>query len=228
LSLFQRLQRETASDRDAFVAIPLIQHTVAHGASKDLYLAYLVQAYHHVKHTCGLLALAASRCRPDDRAYQDALFDYIEEERGHDLWILEDIAALGGDIAAVRGAEAGLACKLMVAYAYYGIDHVSPYSLLGMVHVLEGMSVLLARKAAAAIGRSLDVAPDQNGFKYLTSHGALDEEHVEFFEKVVNRIEKPAAQKAVIDTARVMYRLFGDIFRDLGNGHDGTKHEARG
>jgi len=47
-------------------------------------------------------ALAAARCGPEDHLYQSALFEYIEEERGHELWILADIHALGGDPEQVR------------------------------------------------------------------------------------------------------------------------------
>ena len=43
---------------------------------------------------------------PADRAWlRDAVADYIEEERGHDQWILDDIAAAGGDAQAVRNGR---------------------------------------------------------------------------------------------------------------------------
>ena len=134
---FERLKAETESDRKAFAAIPLIGETIANGVSKDVYLAFLGQAYHHVKHTCNLLALAASRCGDGDRAYQNALFEYIAEEKGHELWILDDIAALGGDAEAVARGQPDAPCAAMIGYVYYAIEHISPYCLLGMVHVLE-------------------------------------------------------------------------------------------
>ena len=110
------------------------------------------------------------------------------------------------------------AVRVMVGYAYHVIERVSPYALLGMVHVLEGMSVALAQRAAASIGQSFSQSSgDQGGqgFSYLNSHGALDQEHVAFFERLVNGIDDPAQQRAIIDTARIMYRLFGDVFHAL-------------
>ena len=153
MSFYDRLIAETQKERIAFTTIPLIREAVRSGASRELYLDFLIQAYHHVKHTFPLLAFAASRTK--DEAYQDALVEYMEEERGHEKWILNDIAAMSGDAAAVRDGAPGIACQVMVGYTYYAIEWVSPYAMLGSVHVLEGMSTLLADKAADAIQRSL-------------------------------------------------------------------------
>ena len=62
---------------------------------------------------------------------------------------------MGGDARAVSDGEPGIACQVMVGYTYYAIEWISPYAMLGSVHVLEGMSTLLADKAADAIQRSL-------------------------------------------------------------------------
>ena len=153
MSFYDRLMSETAKDREAFLAIPIVQHAIRHGASRSLYIDFLTEAYHHVKHTFPLLALAASRTT--DERYQDALVEYMEEERGHEKWILDDIRTVGGDPDVVRTGTAGMPCQIMVGYAYYAIEHVSPYAFLGSVHVLEGISVLLADKLADAMKNSL-------------------------------------------------------------------------
>lgn len=215
---YERLLRETATQRREFLEIPVIRRAVASGVSRELYVAFLEQAYHHVKHTCPLLETAASRCDADTWLHQ-ALRHYVAEEKGHDEWILGDVAAMGGDAEAVRNGTGRPPCRAMVAHAYEAIASRGPAALLGMVHVLEGMSVLLAEQAAASIRRSL--APsgphrgDAAGFRYLTSHGALDVEHVAFFRSLVDRLDDPETEQAVIDTAKAVYRLYGDIFRDL-------------
>lgn len=213
MSFYERLNRETAAAREQFLAIPLVRNAPRQGGPRSLYIAFLTEAYHHVKHTFPLLALAASRT--SDERYQDALVEYMEEERGHEKWILDDIRAMGGDAEAVRTGQPGPACRVMVAFAYYAIEHVSPYAMLGSVHVLEGMSVLLADQLAATLAQSFGAA-DGAGFSYLTSHGSLDQEHVAFFRKVVDGITDPVVQDIVIDHSRLFYRLYGDIFRDLG------------
>lgn len=219
MTFHDRLLGETRSERDRFLAIPVLAHVAENGVPRHVYLAFLAQAYHHVKHTCPLLEHALARCTPDDDTYRDGLLDYIEEETGHDRWILNDIAALGGDPSAVRDGTPGVACRAMLGYAAYAIDHVSPYALLGMVHVLEGTSARIASRAAEGIARSLDM-PTTEGFSYLTSHGALDQDHVRFFERLVNGIGNEKARRAIIETANVIYRLYGEIFRDLDRMED--------
>jgi len=61
---------ETSKDRDAFLSIPIVQHAIRNGAPRSLYIDFLTEAYHHVKHTFPLLAFAASRTT--DERYQDA------------------------------------------------------------------------------------------------------------------------------------------------------------
>jgi pyrroloquinoline quinone (PQQ) biosynthesis protein C len=213
MSFYEQLIAETAESRDAFLSIPLVQSTIRNGASRKLYLDFLAEAYHHVKHTFPLLALAASRT-PDQR-YQDALVEYMDEERGHENWILNDIHAVGGDADRVRDGQGGPACRIMVAYAYYAIEHISPYAFLGSVHVLEGMSVLLADQVADAMKASLGLESD-TGFTYLRTHGSLDTEHVAFFRTLVDGFSDRKTQRIIIDNARIFYRLYGSILHDLG------------
>ena len=213
MSNFQELMQETAPARQQFIEIPLIQEVLRKGAAKELYLEFLTQAYHHVKYTAPLLALAAGRCSAEDHVYQAALFDYIEEERGHEMWILEDINALGGDAEEVRRSAPQLPCKLMVGHAYYLIDHVSPYGLLGMIHVLEGMAVALASNAVSAI-RSSIASTNDDGFKYLTTHSDLDIDHAKFFQGLIDQLDRRYLP-LVIDAATDFYKLYGEIFREL-------------
>ena len=213
MSFYDRLMDETSKDRESFIAIPIVQHAIRNGAPRGLYLEFLTQAYHHVKHTFPLMALAASRTA--DERYQDAMVEYMEEERGHEKWILDDIRAIGGDPDAVRSGAPGIPCQIMVGYAYYAIEHISPYAFLGSVHVLEGMSVMLADKLADALKKSFSLESDA-GFTYLRTHGSLDTDHVAFFRKLADGFDDPAAQRIIIDNAKIFYRLYGAIFQDLG------------
>jgi len=222
MSFYEELQTATAPDRSGFLSIPLIQNTVQKGASRELYIDFLTQAYHHVKHTYPLLALASVHTQ--DEAYQDALVEYMDEERGHEKWILDDIRAMGGDAEAVRTGKPGQACQIMVGYTYYAIEWINPYAMLGSVHVLEGMSTMLADKAADAIQYSLAV-PGKDGFSYLRSHGALDIEHVAFFKELANKIPSDA-HAVIIETSKIIYRLYGDIFRELAIRHPGQRDAA--
>jgi len=222
MTLYENLLAETRDARSDFIAIPLIGRAVKGDAPLPLYIAFLQEAYHHVRHTCPLLALAAAKT--PDPTYRDALLSYIEEERGHDEWVLSDIAALGGDADRTRRMPPGRACQIMVGYAYYAIEWISPYAMLGMVHVLEGMSAQLAGHAAEALRRQFG-ASDGKGFVYLTSHGALDQEHTAFFHELVDSLPAEAAAP-IIDAAGMMYQLYGDIFRELAQRQEAMSHAA--
>ena len=214
---YDRLVRETEADATSFRSIPIIRHTLENGISSHIYLEFLSEAYHHVRHTCPLLGAALARCASEDEAYRSALLTYLDDEKGHEEWILDDIRAIGGDADAVKFGHGSHATRVMVGYAYYAIDRVSPYSMLGMVHVLEGMSQALAAQAAAMIRSTLPMSQSQGGFSYLTSHGLIDQDHVRLFAALLEKIQSPPIHDEIIRAAKDFYVLYGNIFRDLGH-----------
>lgn len=230
VSFFKILEKSTARDREAFQSIALIQSAIANGVDRSLYLSFLHSAYHHVRYTVPLLQAALAACTPQDAVLAAGLEEYVREEIGHDEWILDDIAALGGDGEASRHARPPLAVRAMVAYAFHLIAEEGPYALLGMVHVLEGMSVALALKAAKAIRSRVasDAVADggSDGFSYLTSHGALDIEHVDGFAKLLSAIDTPERRDIVIASAKDFYHLYGDVFRALNDARTEASHAA--
>jgi hypothetical protein len=68
----------------------------------------------------------------------------------------------------------------------------------------------MASNGAAAVQRRLGLP--KSAFRYLYSHGSLDQDHMKFFERLMNRIEDPADQAAIIAMAKDMFRLFGGMF----------------
>jgi pyrroloquinoline quinone (PQQ) biosynthesis protein C len=213
MPFFEQLQARTADARAELFAIPVIRDSLAGRVTREQYLAFLAQAYHHVKHTVPLLMACGARL-PDSHAWlRNAIGQYIAEETGHEEWILADIAAAGGDAAAVRRAAPAPATELMVAYVYDFIARRNPVGFFGMVQVLEGTSQALATHAADAIRSGLGLPPE--AFTYLSSHGSLDQEHVRFFTGLMDRLEAREDQDAVTQVARMVYRLYGDIFRAL-------------
>jgi pyrroloquinoline quinone (PQQ) biosynthesis protein C len=227
MSLYQRLQTETAAARRRFHALPMLAAALRDGVERDLYVAYLGQAYHHVRHTCPLLAAAAGRCGDGDARLREALFDYIAEEKGHEAWILDDIEAIGGADAVPRvlANDGDPAVRALVGYMYYAVERISPYAMLGMVYVLEGTSTDIAEQAAAAIARGFGTVPER-GFSYLCSHGALDVDHVAFFRTLADSVEDPTRQAIVVDTANMVYRLWGAMFADLVADWQERRHAA--
>ena len=213
MTFFHTLQDRTAAERDHLLTAPVLQLAVDGKLSLETYIAFLTQAYHHVKHTVPLLMACGARLPERHEWLRSAIAEYIEEELGHQEWILNDLAACGADPEAVRHGQPALATELMVAYVYDRIARDNPVSFFGMVNVLEGTSIALATRAAGTIRSSLALPPE--AFSYLNSHGSLDLEHMDVFATLMNRLDEDDDRAAVVHTARVVYRLYGDIFRGL-------------
>ncbi len=209
---FERLCDATRAEQAELHRIGVIQKAVQGEIDLATYVAFLSEAYHHVKHTVPLLMLTGARLPEELEWLRENMAEYIEEELGHQRWILNDIRNAGGDADAVAAGEPGFDTELMVAYAYDSVTRVSPLCFLGMVHVLEGTSVQLATRAAKAIREKLGLP--NKAFSYLISHGDLDQDHVGFFEQLVNRLN-PAQLDIVITSCKRFYRLYGNIFRAL-------------
>lgn len=214
MSFYQQLIEQTQAEREYLLSAPLIQRCLKQQSfTLAEYQAFLTEAYHHVKHTVPLLMAVGSRLSSAQEYYREAIAEYIEEELGHQEWVLNDIAATGADKEQVRHGTPRLATELMVAYAYDTVLRGNPLSFFGMVLVLEGTSVNLATGAADIIQQQLQLP--NKAFSYLRSHGSLDIEHLSFFEKLMDTISNTADQQAIVHAAKVFYQLYGNIFRSI-------------
>ena len=213
MNFYENLLDRTAAERSYLLSAPIFSDVAAGRVSLEGYVAFLTEAYHHVKHTVPLLMACGARL-PDRLDWlRSAVAEYIEEEIGHEKWILDDIRACGGDALCVRDGRPALPTELMVRYVRDRIAHDNPVSFFGMVMVLEGTSIALATDAADRIQNELAL-PDA-AFSYLRSHGSLDLEHIEVFKGLMEQLDAAEDGDAVVDTARVVYRLYGDMFRCL-------------
>lgn len=212
MEFFDQLQHQTNAEREYLLGAPIIHSALAGTASRAQYIAFLTQAYHHVRHTAPLLMSLGGRLPERQGWMRKAVAEYIEEEIGHEEWILNDIRAAGGDAEAVRAGLPDLPAEVMVAYAYDLISRRNPAAFFGMVFVLEGTSVALALTAADRIQAALGL-PDA-AFSYLRSHGTLDQAHTQHLANLLERMA-PEDQADVVHAARVFFKLYGDVFRAL-------------
>jgi pyrroloquinoline quinone (PQQ) biosynthesis protein C len=225
----ESLTAATAASRNYLLSAPLIGQALQGRIARETYLAFLVQAYHHVRHTVPLMMAVGSRL-PDRLAWlRKDVLHYLEEEDGHDEWILNDIAAAGGDRDAATRSAPSVATDAMVAYAYDMVSRRNPVGFFGMVHVLEGTSASLALHAADSIAASLGLPA--RAFTYLRSHGQLDQEHTQHLAGILDRLDDDGDRAAVVQCAHAIYWLYGNMFRSLepdglGRARDGLVENA--
>ena len=214
MTFFESLQTATEKERNYLLSAPIIQRCIGQGQfSLSEYIDFLTQAYHHVKHTVPLLMAVGSRLPSEKENYREAIAEYIEEELGHQEWILNDLAACDSNKEHIRSGRPNAATELMVSYAYDTVMRNNPMAFFGMVFVLEGTSISLASLAADIIQAHLGL-PDK-AFSYLRSHGSLDKEHMVFFEKLMNGLNQQKDRDDIVHAAKMFFTLYGNIFRSI-------------
>lgn len=213
MTFYEKLVKETQDARQELYTVPQLADGLKGEISRETYIAYLTQAYHHVRHTVRFLMAMGARLPESRKWLHDAIAEYIDEEKGHEEWILNDIEAAGGNKEAARNATPNLQTQVLVAYNYDYIARKNPVGFLGMVFMLESTSTQVATVGADAIKTGLGLP--QNAFTYLYSHGSLDIKHMQFFEQLVNKIDDQEDQAAIIEVARNTFRLFADVLRSI-------------
>jgi pyrroloquinoline quinone (PQQ) biosynthesis protein C len=221
MTFHEHLLERTAAQRSYLLSAPAIQRALVGDITRALYIAFLIQAYHHVRHTVPLLMAVGARL-PDRLAWLQAdVLHYLQEEQGHDQWILNDIEAAGGDREGAAHSRPDLATDALVAFAYDMVGRRNPVGFFGMVHVLEGTSVALALRAADQIKATL--ALPNRAFTYLRSHGTLDQEHVQDLARILDRLDCDEDREAIVRCAQSIYWLYGNMFWRLDPAADAPK-----
>jgi hypothetical protein len=165
----------------------------------ELYPEYLVLSHGIIRASVPLMAAARERARtlPGD-AVAGMVAGYcarhIEEERGHDDWLLEDLASLGVDPDVVRIRPPSPTVAALVGAQYYWIHHVHPVGLLGYVLLLEGWPPTPG--TVDELRRRTGYAPA--AFRTLLAHADLDPHHGEELDEVLDALPLSPAQRELL------------------------------
>jgi pyrroloquinoline quinone (PQQ) biosynthesis protein C len=216
MSFFITLVETTDASRRALEQIPKVHAMIHHGLPVAEYRAYLHDLYHIVWHFCPIMAAAASRCDDRFRQVRFELYERIAEEKGHETWVLEDLAAVGGDPARVQANAPSPPVQAMIAYNYYAVERAHPCAALGMLYALEVIASVYAGRVADSIARAIGRDVDGGGFRFLFSHASMDQDHVAKLNQLLKTIDDPAAQSAVIHATRVNFYQFARMFEEGG------------
>ena len=220
MKLFDSLAQAAAAERDYLFSSPIIVDALRGNITRAQYVAFLKEAYFHVRETVPLLMASGSRLGDNREWLRGAVAHYIDDEYGHEKWILDDIRACGADAELISDGEPSRATELMVSYAWDTIQRRDPVGFFGMVYVLEGTSVALATQAAKTLQESLNLPKE--AFSYLLSHGSIDQEHVQFLESLMNRFDDPQDRETITHCAKRFFYLYANLFRELPDRHAAT------
>ena len=222
MSFFITLVENSDASRRAIESLPKVHSMIHKGLTLAEYQAFLRDLYHIVWHFCPIMAAAAARCDERLRDVRYELYERIGEEKGHEGWVLEDIAAVGGEAQGAHRAAPSAPVQAMIGFNYYAAERVHPCSVLGMLYVLEVVASVYGGKAADSIARAIGKEATAGrgtpgaGFRFLSSHATLDADHMAKLNVLLKTIDDPVAQAAIIESTRVNFHQFGQLFSEGG------------
>jgi hypothetical protein len=140
--------------------------------NKIAYGCWLAQTYYFVRHTTSFLSLTASRFGPRERDRQYFQLHHLREESGHDLLLLNDLAALGLKLETFEELPETSA---LYQSQYYFVDHENPASHWAYAYLLEGLA---AKKISTFLHRVESSHPTGSS-QFLRVHMDEDQRHFE-------------------------------------------------
>jgi len=214
LPFFAQLVSATDEDRRAFETHPVVLDAVARGMSVERYRALLLELYHVVWHFNPVCAAAASRLSDDFRAVRYFLYEHMQEESGHEAWVMNDLEAVGVAPPVTRSHAPGPFTLALSGYNHWAADRRHPCSALGMLYALEVIASVYGGPFASAIRESLLLEGDR-GVSFIDSHSTMDARHMAELRLILNQVEDAAAQAAVVESVRVNFHHFTRIIEAI-------------
>jgi pyrroloquinoline quinone (PQQ) biosynthesis protein C len=187
---------------------------VAKGMSVQRYRALLLELYHLVWHFNPVCAAAASRMTDDFSAVRYFLYEHMQEESGHEVWVRNDLEAIGVPPAQSLAHEPGVHTLALTGYNYWAADRRHPCSALGMLYALEVIASVYGGPFASAIRDALLLQGDE-GVSFIGSHATLDSQHMAELRQVLNTLQDEAGRQAVVESVQVNFHHFTRIVEAL-------------
>lgn len=210
MSFFIELIESTDNSRREMEALPKVQDMLNGRMSEEAYKAFLMDLYHIVWHFCPIMATAASRCPDEFIDVRYHLYHNIDEEKGHENLVLNDLGHFGVPAETVRNSSPSFSVQAMIAYNYHASERIHPCCVLGMLYVLEIISSVYGGQVASSIASGLDKSlPD--GFSFLESHASMDLDHMAKLRELLQTISDEKVQQIVINAIHMNFYLFAQF-----------------
>lgn len=210
LPLFAELVSETDEARREFETHPALLDAVANGLSVERYQRLLLELYHVVWHFNPVCAAAASRLDDRFRDVRYFLYEHMHEESGHEIWVLNDLAAIGVEATTAIAHSPSVYTQALNGYNYWATERLHPCAALGMLYTLEVIASVYGGPFASAVKESLLLDGEQ-GISFIGSHATLDQQHMADLRKVLNLVTDADAARAIKAAALVNFHHFTRI-----------------
>jgi pyrroloquinoline quinone (PQQ) biosynthesis protein C len=195
-------------------AQPSLLDAIANGMSLERYRAFLKELYTVVWHFNPVCAVAASRMPDALREVRYFLYRHMHEESGHEQWVMNDLQAVGVTLDELQAHEVGPHALAMTGYNHWSAAQRHPASALGMLYALEVVASVYGGSFSSAVRDSLLLEGEQ-GISFINSHSSLDADHIAELREVINGIQDEEALNAIVESAKLNFHHFGQLFERL-------------
>lgn len=210
MKFFLDLVTRTDEARRAFENHPVVMEAVSHGMALERYQHFLLELYHVVWHFNTVSAAATSRLDDRHRQVRYFLYQHMQEEKGHEDWVLNDLAALGVGRDAALAYAPSVYTLALTGYNYSAADRKHPCSVLGMLYALEVIASVYGGPFANAQKERL-LLQGELGVSFINSHATLDAEHMRELREIADTLDDAEAQDSVVESALVNFHHFTRI-----------------
>lgn len=212
MKFFLDLVTRTDEARRGFENHPVVMDAVAHGMSLERYQNLLLELYHVVWHFNPVSAAAASRIPDALRDVRYFLYQHMQEEKGHENWVMNDLQAVGVPAARVLAHAPSPYTLTLTGYNYWAADRRHPCSVLGMLYALEVIASVYGGPFANALRDRLLLQGDA-GVSFISSHATMDADHMARLREIADPIADPGARDAIVESARINLHHFTQIVK---------------
>jgi hypothetical protein len=190
-----------------------------HPRIEELYPDYLRMSHWIIRASVPLMETSLHRAQeaaaedPVAAGLAEYLEHHVDEELGHDEWLLEDLEVLGEARADVLAEPPSTAVASLVGAPYYWVLHYHPVAVLGYIALLEGYPPTIA-EVDLLMKRT---GYERDAFRTLIRHAELDPLHRDDLDAAIDRLPLSPEHSAVIGicglhTVGAFTRALDDLF----------------
>jgi hypothetical protein len=173
----------------------------SHPRVGELVVPFLVLMHQVIRASVPLMKAASSVAAKAEDPLSKLLHEYlevhIEEEKHHDLWLMEDLESAGLARSEVLALTPSTSVAAMAGSQYYWIHHHHPVALLGYIRLLEGNPPSIEHVERLQAQSGLPEAT----FRTYRMHGELDPHHLEEFDDMLDGLPLTQAQIKLLGTS---------------------------
>lgn len=169
-----------------------------------LWPEYLVVQHQIIRATVPLTIVAGERTRelrddPLSKPLAAYLDEHVDEERGHDETLLDDLDLLGLPRGEVLDRVPPPSVATLVGAQYYWVLHHHPLAFLGFVGVMEGFP-----PTSALIELLVErTGYPRESFRTFSEHAELDPGHRDHLDRVLDALPLTAEDEALLGISAI-------------------------